>query len=174
MSEKRRHSYDGGCGDADCELCKADAEAQRQALQPASGGDIDTGCADDQLPGSFVDAARKMLKIVSNEKWLPIETAPKDGRDVLAAFQGQFRWVMFTAQANPQGVVAAGYASPTHWQPLPAPPGSEPVLNQPRVTLTREQFDELLNAALHLPFAEEPKAKRLAAKLREMGVDVAE
>lgn len=30
-------SYDGGCGDADCELCKADAEAARDKFMLMMG-----------------------------------------------------------------------------------------------------------------------------------------
>lgn len=55
------------------------------------------------------------------QPWLPIESAPKDG-EVLAGFRGQFRWVQFVARCSPQGVCSDGYASPTHWQPLPDPP----------------------------------------------------
>ena len=47
------------------------------------------------------------------------------GREVLAAFQGQFDWVIFIARAYPLsrgGVKAPGYASPAHWMPRPDPP----------------------------------------------------
>ncbi len=57
-------------------------------------------------------------------QWQPIESAPTDGREVLAAFRGQFQWVIFTARCcnQPYGVYNCGYAKPTHWMPLPAPP----------------------------------------------------
>lgn len=55
--------------------------------------------------------------------WKPIESAPKDGREVLACFVGQFgRHIVFVANANPDKVERQGYASPTHWMPLPEPP----------------------------------------------------
>lgn len=57
--------------------------------------------------------------------WRLIETAPTDGRQVLACFKGQFSWVIFTAAAAPQsggGVWAPGHATPTHWMPIPEPP----------------------------------------------------
>lgn len=56
-------------------------------------------------------------------EWRTIESAPKDGRQVLACFIGQFeKHVVFVAHANPDGCYAPGYASPTHWMPLPEPP----------------------------------------------------
>jgi hypothetical protein len=62
-------------------------------------------------------------KLRSAEKWKLIgDDTPTDGRVVLAAFKGQFRWVIFTAYAYPGRVHALGYAKPTHWAPLPDPP----------------------------------------------------
>ncbi len=54
--------------------------------------------------------------------WRPIETAPKEGQDVLACFKGQFEWVMFIAICGRFGPKAHGYADPTHWMPLPDAP----------------------------------------------------
>lgn len=52
--------------------------------------------------------------------WQKVENAPKDGRDVLACFVGQFdKIVVFMAKANPDKVYAPGYANPTHWSPMP-------------------------------------------------------
>ena len=58
-------------------------------------------------------------------EWQKVESAPTDGREVLAAFRGQFSWVMFIALAHPLshgGLRADRYAKPTHWMPLPEPP----------------------------------------------------
>jgi hypothetical protein len=55
-------------------------------------------------------------------EWRPVEEAPKDGRQVLATFKGQFGWLQFIAWAGAEGVNAPGYAKPTHWMPLPASP----------------------------------------------------
>lgn len=63
-----------------------------------------------------------LRKQIAEQGWQPIETAPKDGRKVLAAFKGQFAWMMFVAIAGPFGVSEPGYAAPTHWRPLPEPP----------------------------------------------------
>jgi len=61
--------------------------------------------------------------------WLPIETAPKDGQQILGAWGkwvGVCRWC---AGVPELGVPAAGWEDvdgalvrPTHWMPLPAPP----------------------------------------------------
>lgn len=57
--------------------------------------------------------------------WQPIKTAPKDGRQVLACFKGQFEWIIFLAHAtSAHGVMASGHAAPTHWMTLPDSPKS--------------------------------------------------
>ena len=56
-------------------------------------------------------------------KWISVdERLPDYGVRVLAAFKGQFTWVMFVAQKYKGEIREAGYASPTHWMPLPDPP----------------------------------------------------
>lgn len=56
--------------------------------------------------------------------WQPIETAPKDGTDVLALHEGrtyQARW-----QDDAFWFSASAWKSlaPTHWMPLPPPPAT--------------------------------------------------
>lgn len=68
------------------------------------------------------DGARALLAQYGSPAWQPIETAPKDGREVLAGFQGQFKWVSFIAFATPDGVYRDCFADPTHWMPLPPAP----------------------------------------------------
>lgn len=71
-----------------------------------------------------------------SEKWLPIESAPKDGTEVLAyaadkAINGHFYGVAMWADKSewPPNSVAGWFwpfrIRPTHFQPLPPPPGSE-------------------------------------------------
>lgn len=54
--------------------------------------------------------------------WQPIETAPTDGTVIIAAFMGQFTWVIWTAITCRGGTAGDGHAPPTHWRPLPASP----------------------------------------------------
>ncbi|WP_165909302.1 DUF551 domain-containing protein, partial [Shinella sp. JR1-6] len=70
------------------------------------------------------------------ERWQPIDTAPRDGRVVLAYFPLEglgADWcrvmpVYFSKTMQPRPWIFAGRAAssygegPTHWQPLPAPP----------------------------------------------------
>lgn len=75
-------------------------------------------------------------------QWLPIESAPKDGRTIIVAremgdfggwVKGHARWHGGTALVS--GWVSHGFdpvmsnlglAHPTHWMPLPAAPGASP------------------------------------------------
>jgi hypothetical protein len=80
---------------------------------------------------------------VQSEVWQPIETAPKDGTRILAAWpRNHFgivpisfaRWDDDKYAQNPRpywsacadervwGKVAVRASQPTHWRPLPAPP----------------------------------------------------
>lgn len=56
------------------------------------------------------------------EGWRDIATAPKDGSKILVGFQGQFDWMQYVAYSAGPDTQSAGFARPTHWQPLPAPP----------------------------------------------------
>jgi hypothetical protein len=59
-------------------------------------------------------------------KWQPIETAPKDGKEVLGYDLGVIsgmcwngRWWEWTVLSWSDGTFAT---DPTHWMPLPEPP----------------------------------------------------
>jgi hypothetical protein len=68
-------------------------------------------------------------------EWQPIETAPKDGAEILLGFAGekwivQGRWVgdykardgAWWALNNDPTDAWGGELYPTHWMPLPSPP----------------------------------------------------
>jgi hypothetical protein len=67
------------------------------------------------------------------EEWSPIETAPKDGTQILAyargfagqKFYGVAEWALNgpgKIQPHQEGWFWAFAIRPTHWVPLPAPP----------------------------------------------------
>jgi hypothetical protein len=59
-------------------------------------------------------------------EWQPIETAPKDGNEVLVHADG-FRWVagFDTEQGEWDWPSVWHNLQPTHWMPLPAPPPAQ-------------------------------------------------
>jgi hypothetical protein len=60
--------------------------------------------------------------------WQPIETAPKDGTEILSAVKGTnqvliVRWEgIGSADRGEWFYDNDGYTWPTHWMPLPEPP----------------------------------------------------
>ena len=62
--------------------------------------------------------------------WQPIETAPKDGTDVLLGAEGWViigSWFRFDDEGNGRWMHEDGATcDPTHWQPLPSPPEVKP------------------------------------------------
>lgn len=73
---------------------------------------------------SCLDVARAALAAMP-EPWRPISEAPigKNSNDqILVGFMGQFHWLSFVAFPNGASTSSPGYARPTHFMPLPAPP----------------------------------------------------
>lgn len=59
---------------------------------------------------------------MSDSSWQPIDTAPKDGTDILA-YLGKGRVGVVCWWDSPPGWYSMKSAEqPTHWKPLPAPP----------------------------------------------------
>ncbi len=59
--------------------------------------------------------------------WMPIETAPKDGRGILAFINEEWIEGMFWnggewSYLSYGDITRYGRYQPTHWMPLPAPP----------------------------------------------------
>ena len=74
-------------------------------------------------------------------KWQPIETAPRDGSEIIIATRGGYvsqAWfseqaqafcllpLAYLAYADPEDlpIVTPNIVNPTHWMPLPPPPQS--------------------------------------------------
>jgi len=70
---------------------------------------------------------------MTEREWQPIETAPKDGTDILVAFPKNVGWLQIVRwwEKKTGFQWVDGYTckriwnSPTHWQPLPPPPKEE-------------------------------------------------
>lgn len=81
-------------------------------------------------------------------EWKPIETAPKDGTEILVRGPQRDGGVYHDVQAWPDGwtgmpwpVALMDYAAgePTHWMPLPEPPGTP----SPREAAMKEMAEAL-------------------------------
>lgn len=80
-----------------------------------------------------------IMEAAARGKWLPIESAPKDGTFVLLFVGGAFpvviaRWYKPWENWHAGGLpidpareeyFGIGSAVPTHWQPLPVPPATD-------------------------------------------------
>lgn len=76
------------------------------------------------------------VSALTAQEWQPIETAPKDGRRIAACVwdADAGRWVVgyiyWWVSSQDIGHWIGGVNQPTHWMPLPAPPG-DPVSPAP-------------------------------------------
>jgi hypothetical protein len=59
-------------------------------------------------------------------QWQPIQTAPKDGTDILVCGHGVIRTAQWSAKDQTFRVNAYAFIriDPTHWMPLPDPPAT--------------------------------------------------
>ena len=65
-----------------------------------------------------------MNHIPCTHGWRPIETAPKDGTNILVYSKGRIISACWSIAMEDWAEVLHGYTMfpPTHWQPLPKPP----------------------------------------------------
>jgi len=68
----------------------------------------------------------ELMQAMGGDRWRPIETAPKDGTEVLVYCSG-FYVSSFTSGSwydpgAPEFDILGTGLEPTHWMPLPAPP----------------------------------------------------
>ena len=71
----------------------------------------------------LADAGRQ--SIACTHGWRPIETAPKDGTQVLVHDCGEIKVAFFREMYGHWSDGYEGINTPTHWQPLPKPPQGE-------------------------------------------------
>lgn len=104
--------------------------AARLRMMRGAAGITDWETYDEDLADAFLCAlavAYDAGRLVVDEGWRPIETAPKDGRVVLGYWaEDRVETIQFKS-----GNFVYSYDwedecdGPTHWRPLPAPPKGE-------------------------------------------------
>lgn len=80
---------------------------------------------------------------IENGGWLPIETAPKDGRRVLLSLNVPYDadgiWTGFFTNSDWYVCFGKSQYKPSHWMPLPPPPNSpHPKDVRSEATMSRE------------------------------------
>jgi uncharacterized protein DUF551 len=73
----------------------------------------------------YISPGPTVVRTLHCYEWQPIETAPKDGRDLLLANIGIVRLAFWDEARGGQWSIWPGrdqFFKPTHWMPLPEPP----------------------------------------------------
>lgn len=140
MGDEKRHS-----GDPLADLEKAEAKIDHLRAEIARLGTVCCESAEsynraldrqrEQIDALSLDGSRLRAEnaaLRAEREWRPIETAPKDGTEILLAFDeplvGMNRGRVAQASLTKMGDWSVPYFRrdpPTHWMPLPAPPGGE-------------------------------------------------
>lgn len=125
--------------------CPQEVVARAIAHEMHKGGDfgMDGDSAYAARPSEFLALARAAVAAFASSVWHPIQTAPKDGSDMLLYGHGVLRSGGVYAKGHHVGwsqVDRAGNVywatrdpavdcEPTHWMPLPTPPSALEVSN---------------------------------------------
>lgn len=80
--------------------------------------------------GEAANHARCYLALRKAQEWQPIESAPRDGTEIVVGKYYGEQWHANTAAWMPEGANGPGWITPdccevirpTHWMPLPTPP----------------------------------------------------
>ena len=99
---------------------------------------------------------------MTESAWQPIETAPKDGRDLLV-FEGSGMCVANWDDWKQRNGQTAGWrdgqcypVNPTHWMPLPQPPANDnPKASSPEATQQPEVIERTSPSPLEAVYATE-------------------
>jgi hypothetical protein len=73
---------------------------------------------------SFARLTQDLFDALAAQEWQPIETAPRDGADILGNYGPFFIAIMRRSDQDDSWTDGSFYYRPTHWRPLPAPPVS--------------------------------------------------
>jgi len=87
----------------------------------------DLGCYEFVLEAWMEEAASEIKRLRSERRWIPVsERLPNDDCRVLCWDGTRVSEVHFHARAkeSDQWYSFAGHESPSHWMPLPEPPGA--------------------------------------------------
>jgi hypothetical protein len=96
-------------------------------------GRVEYSCAPDEAARVFWDAVKQQHPAFRG--WQPIETAPRDhtsiliwdGKKMATAFWSQWTHAGYWVADGAVGPECENeFDDPTHWQPLPEPPSTEP------------------------------------------------
>lgn len=103
------------------------------------------------------DELRRGLRVVTEAaaeqpapRWQPIETAPKDGAEILAWYTKRPFWSVRVVRYDYEDASWSTCGplplrQPTHWQPLPTPPGAEHPASAEQPAPTGEGTDVVLD-----------------------------
>jgi len=96
-----------------------------------------------------IQEARRLLQEINidvmknydqKRQWRPIETAPKDGSEVLVICSNNEQFVGYRYNDAPYFCYAVNrdrgrfFCEPTHWMPLPSPPKDTAHVPQPEIS----------------------------------------